>query len=71
MIETKYGLGGHCTVTCEQIDTFLNTEKEQVRFGLDMLSPCIELISNSQESNIEEALKLLEVARDIIEREIT
>jgi len=70
MINTSYGMSGYCTVTCDQIDTFLNSEKDQVSFGLEILIPSIELISNSTNSKIEEAIKLLEIARDIIEREV-
>jgi hypothetical protein len=69
-INISYGIGDYCTLTFEQEDLFLNGEENQVRCGLNFLDPAIELISNTKNEKIEDALELIEVARNIIEDQL-
>ena len=69
-INISYGIGNYCTLTCEQEELFLNGEENQVKCGLEFLDPAIDLISNTRNEKIEDALKLIEVARNIIEEQL-
>ena len=66
-IDIRHGRGNYCGITCDQIDEFLNGA-EMIVFGTDLLDPAIELISNGQGEEIEEAVALLDRARDILLR---
>ena len=69
-INISYGIGAYCTLNCNQEELFLIGEVKQVKCGLEFLDPAIELISNTKNEKIEDALKLIEVARNIIEDQL-
>ena len=69
-INISYGVGAYCTLTCDREELFLNGEEDQVKCGLEFLDPAIDLINNTRNEKIEDALKLIEVARNIIEEQL-
>ena len=63
----RYGL--HCvTFTTDQSEFFSSDNEEIVHKGAELLDYALELISNGTSRESEEAVKLLEAARFILEQ---